>query len=152
MSHFIMSTVRLVTRALWVGLLLVLASACSVFESKEEIADEARVVVTGTAPEPLELVTSTKFTRTFHETGEISISLAFADTVFLSLDSPHDQTYPIKPDRGFMVRLSNPVMDPAVVSMQVFFDGTLVYNQQNITLQDASMEFSFVFESQNIVQ
>jgi len=152
MTHFITSTLRQATRVLLVGLLLIVAAACNIFEAEEEIADEARVVVTGTTSEPLQLVTSTKFTRTFLETGEIRLSVAFADTMVLTLDSPHDQIYPIKPDRGFLVSLRNPVMDPAVVSMQVFFDGELVYNHQNITLQEASLEFSYVFENQNIIR
>lgn len=134
-----------------VGLLLIPVGACGSYETGADIPDEARVVVTGTAPEPLELVTSTKFTRTFHETGEFTISLVFADTVFLTLDPPHDQAYPIKPDWGFFVRLKNPVMDPAVVSMQVFFDGELVFEHQEVTLEEDILEFSQVFEGGNVI-
>jgi hypothetical protein len=152
MTHFPTSTLPQSTRVLLVGLLLILPAACSIFEAEEEVADEARVVVTGSTPQPLELVTSTKFTRTFLESGGVGISLAFADTAFLSLDQPHDQIYPIKPDRGFLVRLKNPGLEPAVVSMQVFFDGELAYNHQNITLQEAALEFSYVFENQNVIR
>jgi hypothetical protein len=146
MSESSVSRMRMSLRALGLGLLPILAAACGLLESKEEVAEEARVVVTGTAPVPLELVTSTKFTRTIEETGETTISLAFADTAFLSLATPHDQVYPIRPDRGFLVRLRNPSMDPAVVSMQVYFDGKLNFDRQNVTLQEGSLEFSYIFE------
>jgi hypothetical protein len=128
------------------GMFLILAGACTFLESKEEVAREARVVVTGTAPVPLELVTSTKFTRTIEETGEVTISLAFADTAFINLATPHDQVYPVRPDRGFLVRLRNPGTEAALVSVQVFFDGRLNYDRQNVALQDASLEFSYIFE------
>jgi hypothetical protein len=32
------------------------------------------------------------------------------------------------------------------VSMQVYFDGKLSYDRQNVTLQNASLEFSYIFE------
>jgi len=146
MSESSVSTMRLTLRALGLALLPILAAACGLLDSKEEVAEQARVVVTGTAPVPLELVTSTKFTRTIEETGETTISLAFADTVFLSLPTPHDKVYPVRPDRGFLVRLRNPSTDPAVVSMQVFFDGKLSFERQNVTVQDGSLEFSYIFE------
>jgi hypothetical protein len=133
-------------RPLGLGTLLVLAGACTILESKEDSADQARVVVTGTTTVPLELVTSTKFTRTIEETGEVSISLAFADTAFVDLAAPLDRTHPVSPDRGFLVRLRNYSTDPAVVSMQVYFDGKLSYDRQNVTLQNASLEFSYIFE------
>ena len=133
-------------KPLGLGPLLVLAGACTFLESKEDVAREARVVVTGTAPVPLELVTSTKFTRTIEETGEVTISLAFADTAFVSLADPHDKTYPVRPDRGFLVRLRNHSTDPAVVSMQVFFDGKLYFDRQGVALQEATLEFSYIFE------
>jgi len=126
--------------------LLVLASACTILDSTEDVAKEARVVVTGNTPVPLELVTSTKFTRTISETGEVSISVTFADTVFVDLATTLDRTYPVRPDRGFLVRLRNHSADAAVVSMQVFFDGKLSYDRQNVTLQEASLEFSYIFE------
>lgn len=31
--------------------------------------------------------------------------------------------------------------------MQVFFDGELSYDQSDVTLQDAALEYSFLFES-----
>jgi hypothetical protein len=132
-------------KPLGLGLLLVLAGACTILDSTEDVAKEARVVVTGTTPVPLELVTSTKFTRTISETGEVSISLAFADTVLVDLAATLDRTYPVRPDRGFLVRLRNHSTDAAVVSMQVYFDGKLNFDRQNVMLQDASLEFSYMF-------
>ncbi len=133
-------------RVLGLGLVLVLTGACGLLVSGEEVAENARVVVTGTTPVPLELVTSTKFTRTTDETGEVTTTLAFADTIFVSLAEPHDQIYPVAPDRGFLVRLRNFSEEPAVVSMQVYFDGNLHYDRQDMTLQDATLEFSYIFE------
>jgi hypothetical protein len=145
---------RLVTRKLGTCmgtmgavLLILVAGACGILESPEGVAKEARLVVSGTSPGALELITSTKFTRTLEVDGSFSISLVVADTVFLAVPSAHDQTYPVRPDRGFLVRLTNPNDEPAVVSMQVYFDGKLRYDRQDVTLQDAALEFSYVFEN-----
>lgn len=125
---------------------------CSAMEVEEKIAERARVVVEGTAPVPLELITSTKFTRTILENGAVQIVLSKADTTFISPNPPFDRTFPVKPDWGFYVRLRNPVMTPAVVSMRVYFDGELTFNHRNITLQDASIDFSYIFTNYTTVR
>lgn len=134
-------------------LLLILLSfqvmACGIFENEEDIADNARVVVSGSTPVPLILVTSTKFQRSVGQGGQPLILPTRADTVELELTSVHDQTYPVKPDKGFLARLINPTEETATVSMQVYFDGRLQYDQQNVSLTDSSMEFSYTFQGFN---
>jgi hypothetical protein len=143
--------------AQWVAKVLLLSvlglqvGGCNVFETKDEIAKEARVIVSGTAPGTLELITSTKFERWVDEEGETRITLSVSDTVELDLTSDHDEIYPIKPDLGFYVKLSNDDPTPATISMQVYFDGELNYSQQNATLSESSLEFSFIFSNYNTV-
>lgn len=141
----------IVPRVLFLGLLAT-TIGCGIFETTEEIADEARVVVTGNAQTPLLLVTSTKFTRFYNEEGAPVITLAFSDTASITLDVPHDEIYPIKPDRGFYVKLTNPDTLTAVVDMKVYFDGELSYERTNLSLTDASVDYNFIWENYNVVQ
>lgn len=143
---------------LWTGsrllllLLLLLTTsvaACGVFESEEDIAKNARVVISGSTPVPLTLITSTRFERSFAENGQPLLTLIRSDTTELTLSSVHDEIHPIRPDKGFLARVINPTQETATISMQVYFDGELNYDQQNVSLTDSSIEFSFIFESYN---
>lgn len=125
------------------------AMGCGIFENEEDIADNARVVISGSTPVPLLLVTSTRFQRSVGQGGQPLVLPIQADTVELDLTSVHDQIYPVKPDKGFLARLINPSEETATVSMQVYFDGRLNYDQQNVSLTDSSMEFSYTFEGFN---
>lgn len=138
-------------RLLLLSFLVLHVGACNVFETEDNTAKEARVLITGTAPGPLELVTSTRFEQWFDEDGNPQIALNESDTVSLDLTTDHDEIYPIKPDRGFFVKLANHDSNPAVVSMQVYFDGELNYNQQNASLAESSLEFSFIFSNYSTV-
>ena len=138
-------------RILLLSLLVLQTGACNVFETKDEVAKEARVVISGTAPAPLELITSTRFQRWNDEEGDSHLTLLVSDTLALELTTDHDQIYPIKPDLGFFVKLSNPDANPAVVTMKVYFDGELNYDQQNVSLSESSIEFSFIFSNLNTV-
>jgi len=126
-------------------------AACGILETEDEIADEARVVVSGTASNPLLLITTTKFERFYDEEGEAQTTVVVADTVTIDPAAGYDHVYPVKPDKGFLVRLVNPETETAVVSIQVYFDGELSYDQKNVSLSDASLEFSYIFENFNTV-
>lgn len=123
------------------------ATACDVFQPGTETPDQARVVVSGSTPLPLRLITSTRFTRTTDEDGSTVTTFTDADTVYLDVDIDFDRVYPVKPDNRFLARLTNPEAEDATVSMRVYFDGDLEYDQENVTLRDASLEFSYVFSS-----
>lgn len=140
-----------VPRILFLGILTA-TIGCGILETTEEIADEARVVVTGDAQTPLLLVTSTKFTRFYNEQGDPVIALAFSDTTSIALDVPHDKIYPIRPDRGFYVKLTNPDTLPAVVNLEVYFDGELSYERKNLSLINASVDYNFIWENYNVIQ
>ena len=139
-------------RLLVLALMAFQLAACNVFETKDEIANNARVVVTGTAQAPLLLITSTKFERWQDEEGATHVNLVASDTAQISLATAFDQVYPVKPDKGFLVRLVNPETEPAVVSLQVYFDGELNYDQSDVSLSDASIEFSYIFTNFNQIR
>lgn len=151
MLDIISRTPGIVPRILLLGLLTP-SVGCGIFETAEEVANEARVVVTGTAPTPLMLVTSTKFTLFINEEGAANITLAVSDTASLTLEVPHDEIYPIRPDRGFYVKLRNPDTLAAVVNIQVYFDGDLSYERTNLSLTDASVDYNFIWENYNRIQ
>jgi hypothetical protein len=139
-------------RFFFLAVLATQTAACNVFETTEEIADNARVLISGTASAPLQLITSTKFERWYDEDDGVHVTLVVADTAYIDLGTVYDQIYPVKPDKGFLVRLVNQETEAAVISMQVYFDGELSYDQDNVSLSDASIEFSYIFANQNQLQ
>ncbi|MFC1660280.1 hypothetical protein ACFL3S_02280 [Gemmatimonadota bacterium] len=83
----------------------------------------------------------------------MEVVLAFSDTVSLDLMAIHDQVYPVKPDRGFFMKLRNYDTIPATIdALQVYFDGKLTFERKNLTLSQASVEFNYVFENYNTIQ
>ena len=143
---------RPVFRLLFLAFLATQTAACNIFETTDEIADNARVVISGTAEAPLQLIISTKFERWYDEDNGVHVTLVVADTSYIDLTTDFDQTYAVKPDNGFFVRLVNQETETAVVSLQVYFDGELSYDQHDVVLSDASIEFSYIFENQNQIQ
>jgi len=141
--------IRAPARTLLLLLLVLQAAACSVFDSKDEVADEARVVITGTSNESTIVITSTRFERWYDDEGASHTTLLVSDTVPLDLSTPFDEIYPVKPDIGFLVRVVHPDTIPAVISMKVYFDGELAYDQRDVSLNDSSIEFSYIFSNFN---
>lgn len=128
-------------------LLVFQVAACNVFESEDEVADEARVVITGTGTDSTKVITSTRFERWLDDQGETRTSFIVSDTVYSDLATAFDETYPVKPDRGFLVRVVHNDTLPAVISIQVYFDGELSYDQKNVSLTQSSLEFSYIFSN-----
>ncbi|MGH7476127.1 MAG: hypothetical protein ACRELD_07545 [Longimicrobiales bacterium] len=126
------------------GVALLLASCDFPFFSDEEPPPElARVVINGTSPVLLELLTSTAFQPvTDPETGTTSIS--FVAATIDTIDVPFENEYALAPNDRFYVRLTNPDTATASVQMQVFFDGVKMYDNTR-DLEDGSMEFSWIY-------
>lgn len=151
MSERIYESLEALLRAGLMAFLVLSTSACGLFETEEEIADEARVLIEGTSPTPLQVITSTRFERVYNEEGDLNTLLLVSDTAMVDLGTPFDEIFPVRPDVGFLVRVRNLEADPAVISMRVYFDGDLRYNQQNVSLSDASLEFSYIFSNFNSI-
>ena len=151
MSERTYESLRALLRTGLMAFLVLNTAGCGIFETEDEIADEARVLIEGTSPIPLQVITSTRFERVYNEEGDLNTLLLVSDTVMIDLETPFDEIFPVKPDVGFLVRLRNLEADPAVVSMRVYFDGDLRYDQQNVSLSDASLEFSYIFSNFNSI-
>ncbi len=109
----------------------------------------ARVTVTGTTATPLQLVTSTDFFEEIIGEGtEIRAILVEADTTVVN--PPFDQTFPIGSLGSVLVRLIQPDSTPSDVTMQVWLDGVLEYNQAATMSQGASIEYRFIFSSRTL--
>jgi len=126
-----------------------------VLKTEDEVADEARVVITGTVTDSTVLITSTKFERSYDDQGEPHTTLTVSDTIplkpYMEEGSAFDQIFPVKPDIGFLARVVHSDTVPSVISMQVYFDGELNYDQKNVSLVDSSLEFSYIFSNFNTV-
>lgn len=105
-------------------------------------AAEARVLLDGTSPVPILLVTSTNFRAGIDdETGEVVTDLIAADTVVLTTIDV-DETYDIFGADRFLVRVANPdENETATIHLRVLLDGREVYNQ-HATMRDASLEYT----------
>lgn len=133
---------------LTVATLLLVASSFSVpgcdsiVSTDAHVARAARVVITGTSPVPLELLTSTDFTAVKNpDTGETVYTLNTSSAETISV--PFDRTFQLNGSDRFFVRLTNADQNAtAAVRMQVLVDGKSMYDV-NATLKDAALKFSY---------
>jgi hypothetical protein len=118
-------------------------SGCdSIVETDTRPVTNARLIISGTSPVPLLLVTSFNFGATRNvETGELQVTLIRADTLTVSL--PFDRTFPFSGADRLHVRLINPdVNATASVRMQLQVDARQVFNEQ-ANMRDASLSYTF---------
>lgn len=117
-------------------------SGCGILDDQEPRRERANVVIQGTSPVPLSLITSSEFViETDPETFEQTAVLLVSDTV--EITPPFDDTYRIDAFERFLVRLVNADSAVASIRMQVLVDGSLEYDQAADMSQGASLEFSF---------
>jgi hypothetical protein len=109
-------------------------------------AADARVLLSGTSPVPLLLVTSTNFTaEQDFVTGELITNLIVSDTITLATPTL-DQHFEILGADRFLVRLINPDLnETADIHLRVELDGRQVYNQR-ATMRDASLEYTAFYQ------
>ena len=119
--------------------------ACNLLNPDSDPPDEARVEITGTSVNSLEVVTSTRFSYTSDDAGHPVAVMVESDTVFIDPAAGLHEVYPIAPGRAFLVRLTNPDTTNAVVAMKVWIDGKLEYDRYDQVLWDTSIEFSRVW-------
>lgn len=124
------------------AMIITLAAGCSsILDTDRTTAGSARVVVTGSSPVPLQLVTSTRFARGFDEEGQEQIRLIVADTA--NVTPPIDKSVAFGTSDRFAVLLINPSTEAtADITMTVSVDGKEVYRQA-ATLRDASLRFTY---------
>ena len=134
-----------ISRILALVAILTPVMACGILDSDSGPPDNARVAITGTSVNSLEVVTSTRFSYTSDAGGNPVAVLVESDTVFIDPAAGHDEVYSIAPDNAFLVRLTNPDTTTAVVTMDVWIDDKLEYNRLDQVLRDNSIEFSRVF-------
>ena len=105
-------------------------------------AADAHVLLSGTSPVPLLLITSTNFFATNDiETGQVVTTLLLSDTVVL--ETPNvDRHFDIFGADRFLVRVVNPnAEETAEIHLVVELDGRQVYNQRAM-MRDASLEYT----------
>ncbi len=128
------------------ALIIVLGPGCSsILDTEREIAAAARVVLEGSSPVPLTMITSTRYVGARDpQTNVFRIELIDADTVQVT-QFPLDRRYPLDQNGRFFVRVTNPNLDvTATVRLRVFLDAELVYDVR-ADMRDASLEYVFVY-------
>jgi len=127
-----------------IACVLGVTTACSL-STENPTPTSARIAVTGTGTTPLQLIVSTDFfEQIIGEGTEIQAVLITADTFSVGL--PFEQTTPLTELGSVLYRLIQPDSVPSTVTMQVFVDEQLEYEQSNATLsQGGSLEFRFLF-------
>ena len=127
-----------------VVLTLVLVGCDDVLDDTQDLPDVARVVLTGTSPVDLEVVTSTNFqVVSDFELQETFIQLILSDTVLTV--PPYEEDVDIRSTGRFFVRVTNHAVDVADVTLEVSFDGRVEYIQSAFMSEGGSMEFSQTF-------
>lgn len=133
------------------GLLLAAAgstAACDGLLGSDQaaFAEDAHVLVSGTSPVPLLLVTSTNFVSTLDiDSGLRVTTLILADTLVLET-AEFDRHFDIFGADRFLVRLVNPdENETADVHLTIELDGRTVYNQR-ATMRDASLEYTAFYQ------
>lgn len=125
-----------------------LATACdSIFgSSKSAFADEARVIVDGTSPEPLLLITSTEFLTTRDPVSdEVVTTLIVSDTVTLAT-LPGEAFRRIRGADRFLARIANSdSASTADIHMRVMLDDKLVFDQRAL-MRNSSLEFTAFYQ------
>lgn len=124
-------------------MLTLAAAGCGVLNSDEDHPEEARVIVTGSSPVPLLLITSTQFVFDIDPaTGDRTARALVADTSTISL--PVDRTYAFGNSNRFLVRVANPDLDQtASVQVRLLIDGKEVFNDA-ATMRDAALQYTYV--------
>jgi hypothetical protein len=120
------------------------AAACeSILDTTEDLADNARVFVTGSSPVLLELVLSNDFTAVENAEGNFDVTMAESDT--FRVTPPYERAHPIGQTGRIFVRLTQPDSTvTASVRLRVQLDDREVYDRQ-ATLRNASLEYLFVY-------
>ncbi len=139
---------RRAARPVW-GLLAAVAlaaapGACNILDDDQDLPSVARVEITGSAPQPLELVVSDDFQRVadFDQGARYTV-LVQADTSFVQPDFTED--YDIEASSRFFVRLTNHTSEVAQITLSVAFDGEVGYSQRANLSEGGALEFSEVF-------
>ncbi len=119
------------------------AGACSSGTSPDQKPTTARIQVTGTAPAPLRLVTSTDFYETIQDGAVVQV-VRTADTTVIAL--PYDEVLPLSSLGSVVVSLTNPAPEPAQVELRVTLDsGQEPYRQAATLSLGGTLRYVFVF-------
>lgn len=118
---------------------VLLATAACAGASTSEPADSVRIVITGTAPEPLRLITAARYGIAQHpETGVVSSFLQESDTALVTL--PFEASYDISTYHIFLFRLTETENAFATVRMRAFVDGEEKLDQ-DANMQNGTYEW-----------
>ncbi len=123
-----------------------LVSACDILSPERDLPEEARILLTGTSPDLLEVVTSTRFGYQVNEDGDPILVLEQAETSMVDPGPGFERSYAIAPDRGFYVRVRNPQDTGGTISLSVWIDESLEYKRENYSLANGSIEFSRLYD------
>lgn len=131
----------------WAVLAAALAAGCSGLVT-DAVPEEARLVLTGTTPVDIRVITSTRFAL-FRDpdTGEVSSVLQQADTT--DLRPPFDERYDISQFGEFLVKVVNADTTSAQFDMRISIDGDTKFDQTlNMRAADgnaASYEWRWIY-------
>ncbi len=121
-------------------------AGCDLLDDDQQLPGVARVEITGTSPEPLELVVSDNFERVADfDQGTRYTRVIQADTSLVELESDFVMEYDIEGTHRFYVRLTNHSLEVAQVLLSVAFDGEVGYSQRASLSEGGALEFSEVF-------
>lgn len=119
-------------------------AGCNILDDDQQLPGIARVEITGSSPELLELVVSDNFERVSDfDQGARYTRVIQADTSLVEPD--FSMEYDIGGTHRFYVKLTNHGFEVAQVLLSVAFDGEVGYTQRANLSEGGALEFSEVF-------
>lgn len=139
------SRARIAGRGLALAVVAALTTSCSLTTSPPKKPTTAHIIIEGSTPAPLELVTSTDFYQTQNQTTlEVNEVYNKADTLGIGT-LPYDATVDLTDLGSISVRLKNPVVATASVRMRVTLDNGQGYDQTATLSDGASLVYVYTY-------
>lgn len=105
--------------------------------------DEARLVIQGSADNPVRVIISTEFVAQVNELGQTGVVIFVADTLITTL--PYERVYTIDEDQRFFAEAARVDVDVESVHMQVFIDGRKQFDEGGMLLETQPYRFVYTF-------
>jgi acyl-CoA synthetase (AMP-forming)/AMP-acid ligase II len=105
--------------------------------------ERARLVIVGDAGKSVRLITSTEFVAAVNEQGQTRVEMFVSDTLVTTL--PYERVFDIEDDQRFLVEAAWIDADFDAVSVQVFLDDAVRFDEAGVLKDGQPYRFVYMF-------
>jgi hypothetical protein len=105
--------------------------------------ERARLVIVGDSDKSVRLITSTNFLAAVNEQGQTRVEMFVSDTVITTL--PYERVFDIEDDQRFLVEAAWIDTDLEAVSVQVFLDDAIRFDEAGLLIEGQPYRFVYMF-------